>query len=106
MPRPIRPNREIRVFRDGDYHHAIILAVNDIDANEVEARIGTNTKATIFLGIQTDIRPTGTRPTQWLSGDVDDNDFVPPIPEEYEALPDLELDDAIFGLLDEALVAA
>lgn len=105
MPRPIRPGREIRVFRDGDYHHAIILAVNDIDANEVEARIGHFIKATIFLGIQTNIRPTGTRPTQWLSGDVDENDFVPALPEEYEALPDLELDDAIFGLLEESILA-
>lgn len=106
MPRPIRPGREIRVFRDGDYHHAIILAVNDSDANEVEARIGNYTKATIILGIQSNIRPTDTRPTQWLSGDIDDNNFVPPIPEPFDALPDLELDDAIFGLLDEALLAA
>lgn len=105
MPRIIREGREVRIFRDDTYHHAIILAVNDIDTNEVEVRFGNYTKATIVLAVNTGIRPTDTRPTQWLSGEIPVDDFVPPLDDPFDAFPDLELDDAIFGLLDEALVA-
>jgi len=105
MPRIIREGQDIRIFRDDTYHHAIILAVNDIDSGEVEVHIANYIKATIVTAINSGIRPTDTRPTQWLSGEIPVDDFVPPLPEPFEAFPDLELDDAIFGLLDEALVA-
>ena len=105
MPKYIRPGRELRIFRDDTYHHAIIQKVNDVDSNEVEVRIGNFGKATIVLAVQTNVRPTDTRPTQWLSGEIPINDFVPPLDEPFEAFPDLELDDTVFGLLDFALVA-
>ena len=104
MHRIIREGREVRIFRDDTYHHAIILKVNDIDTNEVEVRFGNYTKATIVLAVNSGIRPTGTRPTQWLSGEIPVDDFVPPLPEPFEAFPDLELDDAIFGLLNESVL--
>lgn len=105
MPRVYRAGQELRIFRDDTYHHAIILNVNNIDSNEVEVRIGNYSKATIVLAINSGIRPTDTRPTQWLSGEIPVDDFVPPLPEPFEAFPDLELDDAIYGLLNESLVA-
>lgn len=105
MPKYIRLGRELRIFRDDTYHHAIIQKVNDVDSNEVEVRIGNFGKATIVLAVQTNVRPTDTRPTQWLSGEIPINDFVPPLPEPFEAFPDLELDDTVFGLLNFALVA-
>ena len=105
MPRTYKAGQELRIFRDDTYHHAIILKVNNIDSNEVEVRIGNFTKATIALAVNSGIRPTDTRPTQWLSGEINPDDFVPPLPEPFPAFPDLELDDAIFGLLDESLVA-
>jgi len=105
MPKYIRPGRELRIFRDDTYHHVIIQKVNDVDSNEVEVRIGNFGKATIVLAVQTNVRPTDTRPTQWLSGEIPINDFVPPLPEPFEAFPDLELDDTVFGLLNFALVA-
>jgi len=105
MPKYIRPGRELRIFRDDTYHHAIIQKVNDVDSNEVEARIGNFGKATIVLAVQTNVRPTDTRPTQWLSGEIPVDDFVPPLDEPFEAFPDLELDDTVFGLLNFALVA-
>jgi hypothetical protein len=105
MPRVYRAGQELRIFRGDTYHHVIILKVNNIDTNEVEVRIGNFTKATIVLAINSGIRPTDTRPTQWLSGEIEVDDFVPPLPEPFEAFPDLELDDVIFGLLDESLVA-
>lgn len=105
MPRIYKAGQELRIFRDDTYHHAIILNVNNIDSNEVEVRIGNYSKATIVLAINSGIRPTDTRPTQWLSGEIPVDDFVPPLPEPFEAFPDLELDDAIYGLLNESLVA-
>jgi hypothetical protein len=105
MPRIIREGREVRIFRDDTYHHAIIQKVNNIDTNEVEVRIGNYGKATIVLAVQTNVRPTDSRPTQWLSGEIPINDFVPPLPAPFEGFPDLELDDTVFGLLDNALVA-
>jgi len=105
MPKYIRLGRELRIFRDDTYHHAIIQKVNDVDSNEVEVRIGNFGKATIVLAVQTNVRPTDTRPTQWLSGEIPVDDFVPPLPEPFEAFPDLELDDTVFGLLNFALVA-
>ena len=105
MPKYIRPGRELRIFRDDTYHHAIIQKVNDVDTNEVEVRIGNFGKATIVLAVQTNVRPTDTRPTQWLSGEIPVDDFVPPLDEPFEAFPDLELDDTVFGLLNFALVA-
>ena len=105
MPRTYKAGQELRIFRDDTYHHAIIQKVNDVDSNEVEVRIGNFGKATIVLAVQTNIRPTDTRPTQWLSGEIPIDDFVPPLDEPFEAFPDLELDDAVFGLLDFALVA-
>lgn len=105
MPRVYRAGQELRIFRDDTYHHAIILNVNDIDSNEVEVRIGNFSKVTIVVAISTGIRPTDTRPTQWLSGEIDIDDFVPPLPEPFEAYSDLELDDVIYGLLDESLVS-
>jgi len=105
MPKYIRPGRELRIFRDDTYHHAIIQKVNDVDSNEVEVRIGNFGKATIVLAVQTNVRPTDTRPTQWLSGEIPVDDFVPPLDEPFEAFPDLELDDTVFGLLNFALVA-
>jgi len=105
MPRIYKVGQELRIFRDDTYHHVIIQKVNDIDSNEVEVRIGNFTKATIVLAVNSGIRPTVTRPKQWLSGEITVDDFVPPLDEPFEAFPDLELDDTIFGLLDEALVA-
>jgi len=105
MPKYIRLGRELRIFRDDTYHHAIIQKVNDVDSNEVEVRIGNFGKATIVLAVQTNVRPTDTRPTQWLSGEIPVDDFVPPLDEPFEAFPDLELDDTVFGLLNFALVA-
>jgi len=105
MPKTIREGQDIRIFRDDTYHHAIILKVNNIDSNEVEVRIGNYTKATIVLAVNSGIRPTDTRPTQWLSGEIPVDDFVPPLDEPFEGYPDLELDDLDFGLLDNALVA-
>jgi hypothetical protein len=105
MPRTYKAGQELRIFRDDTYHHAIIQKVNDVDSNEVEVRIGNFGKATIVLAVQTNVRPTDTRPTQWLSGEIPVDDFVPPLDEPFEAFPDLELDDAVFGLLDFALVA-
>jgi hypothetical protein len=105
MPRVYRAGQELRIFRDDTYHHVVILDVNNIDSNEVEVRIGNFTKATIALAVNSGIRPTDTRPTQWLSGEIAVDDFSPALPEPFEAFPDLELDDAIYGLLDESLVA-
>ena len=105
MPRVYRAGQELRIFRDDTYHHVIIEKVNNIDSNEVEVRIGNFTKATITLAVNSGIRPTNTRPKQWLSGEIEIDDFIPPLPEPFEAFPDLELDDAIFGLLNESLVA-
>jgi len=105
MPKYIRLGRELRIFRDDTYHHVIIQKVNDVDSNEVEVRIGNFGKATIVLAVQTNVRPTDTRPTQWLSGEIPVDDFVPPLDEPFEAFPDLELDDTVFGLLNFALVA-
>lgn len=105
MPRIIREGRDIRIFRDDTYHHAVVLSVNNIDSNEVKVRIGNNTKATLVLAVQSNIRPTDSRPTQWLSGEITEDDFVPPLPEPFEGYPDLELDDTIYGLLDNSVAA-
>ena len=104
MPRPIRPGREIRVLREDRKRHCLIQDVNNYEG-EITARLGTPSRAETFLAIDTESLATSTRPTSWITGVISPT-ISPFLDEPLLGYPNLELDDVLYGLLDEALLAA
>lgn len=101
MARPLRQGRELRILRGERLRHCLIIDVND-KPNEIKARVGIASNGESFLSTVTAQLGTETRPNVFISGEIDPN-ISPFIDSPLIGLPNLELDDPLYGRLDKSL---
>jgi hypothetical protein len=101
MSRPLRQGREVRILRGERLRHCLIIDVND-KPNEIKARVGTVTNGDRFLSTLTRELATETRPNVFISGEIKP-DISPFINSPLIGLPNLELNDPLYGRLDKAV---
>lgn len=101
MARPLRVGREIRILRGERSRHCLIIDVNN-KPNEIKARVGTVSNGEKFLSTITTQLGTSTRPSVFISGEIDPS-ISPFIDSPLIGLPNLELDDPLYGRLDKAV---